>query len=258
MVIPGGNPKIKCAPPHDNLGKEIESLLVQPLHPDAAETCDLLNGIIEKSQDFLENHRLNAERKSKGHRPANSLWPWSPGRKPKIRSFQERFGISGAAISAVDLIKGLAIYSGLEAISVEGATGLYDTNYEGKAEACLEALKKYDLVLVHVEAPDEAGHSRDLKLKIRCIEDLSQRLVSIILGGIKASKTDTVVAILPDHPTPVACGAHTRDPVPIAIWDPNFPGDSVETLDEESVKSGSLGLLKGSQFIQAVLGKKET
>lgn len=254
LVLPGGDEHLECAPPHDHVGKDINELLVKPLNARAKPTADLLNRLIRESQHFLQSHPVNEKRIAEGLHPANSLWPWSPGRKPRMKTFQERFGINGAAISAVDLIKGLAFYAGLDVIDVEGATGLYNTNYEGKADTCLGALDDHDFVFVHVEAADEAGHDRDLELKIRCIEDLDKRLVQRILNGLKQKKMDAVVAILPDHPTPVACGAHTRDPVPIAIRDPRRRPDSVEHFDEESVKSGSLGFLKGAQFIEAVLG----
>ena len=253
LVIPGGNEDLKCAPPHDHVGQDIHKLLVKPIDNRAKQTADLLNRLIFESQQFLPSHPVNKKRIAKGLQPANSLWPWSPGKKPEMKTFQERFGINGAAISAVDLIKGLAIYSGLDVINVEGATGLYDTNYEGKADACLKALDNHDFVFVHVEAADEAGHDRNLELKIRCIEDLDKRLVQRILDGLKKQNMEAVVAILPDHPTPVECGAHTREPVPVAIWDPHKSPDSVEYFDEESVKSGSLGFLKGAEFIEAVL-----
>jgi 2,3-bisphosphoglycerate-independent phosphoglycerate mutase len=254
LVVPGGNPNIECMPPHDHLGEEFESLLVRPLRPDARETADLLNRMIHASQPFLADHPVNRDRLAQEKLPANSLWPWSPGKRPRMETFQKRFGIHGAAISAVDLIKGLAIYAGMDVISVEGATGLFDTNYEGKADACLKALENHDFVYVHVEAPDEAGHDRNMKLKIRCIEDLDRRLIQRILDGLGKWKGQTVIAVLPDHPTPIASGAHVRDPVPVAIWDPRAEPDSVQCFDEESVKKGILGLLHGDEFIRKVFG----
>jgi len=167
-----------------------------------------------------------------------------------MRTIPERFGIRGAAITAVDLVKGLAIYAGMKAISVPGATGLYDTNYEGKADYALNALEEVDFVYIHVEAPDEAGHEQDLELKIRCIEDLDRRLIQRVLDGIEEKGLQTTFAVLPDHPTPIANGNHTREPVPVAIYSPEQEADSVDCYDEESVKSGSLGMLSGSQFIE--------
>jgi 2,3-bisphosphoglycerate-independent phosphoglycerate mutase len=253
LVVPGGDENLQCFPPHDYLEKNIHDLPVKALNSQAQTTAELLNNLILESHKFLQTHPLNEKRKAQGKQPANALWPWSPGKIPKMKTFQERFAVKGAVISAVDLIKGLAIYAGLDVIHVKGASGLSDTNYEGKADACLKALITYDFVFIHVEAADEASHSRDLELKIRCIEDLSNRLVERILNGLKKFHIEAVVAILPDHPTPVSCGAHTRNPVPVAIWDPRVNPDSVEKYDEKSVESGSMGLLKGSQFIELVL-----
>jgi 2,3-bisphosphoglycerate-independent phosphoglycerate mutase len=258
LVVPGGDPNLECAPPHDHVGESVQDLLVKPRRPPAGSTAGLLNRLILESQAFLQDHPVNQERTVAGKQPANSLWPWSPGRKPRMKTFQERFGITGAVITAVDLIKGLGIYAGLDVIEVEGATGLYDTNYEGKADACLEALAAgRDFVYVHVEAADEAGHEQDLELKIRCIEDLDRRLIQRVLDGLKVRGIEAVVAVLPDHPTPIASGRHVRDPVPVAIRDPRQPPDSVERFDEESVKSGGLGYIRGEVFIETVMGREK-
>ncbi|MBN2028730.1 cofactor-independent phosphoglycerate mutase [bacterium] len=256
LIMPGGDASLKCAPPHDHLNQLVEALLIEPLTPKARETADRLNRLIHESHRILQSHPLNIKRKKAGKLPANMLWPWSPGRKPEMETFQKRFGIKGAAISAVDLIKGLAIYAGMDIIPVEGATGLYDTNYENKADAALDALNDHDLVFVHVEAPDEAGHAKNVELKIKCIEDLDRRLLRRILDGLTNQMKETVLAVLPDHPTPIVHGAHTREPVPVAIMDPRIDPDPVDCFNEESVKSGSLGLMKGSQFIEKVLGEK--
>jgi 2,3-bisphosphoglycerate-independent phosphoglycerate mutase len=202
--------------------------------PQAQQTADLLNRLILESQTFLQDHPVNQKRIAEDHQPANSLWPWSPGMKPQMKTFQERFGVRGAVITAVDLIKGLGVYAGLDVIPVEGATGLYDTNYEGKTNA---------------------GHERNLELKIQCIEDLDRRLVQRILDGLEERKTEAVVAVLPDHPTPIAHGKHTRDPVPVAIRDPRKAPDAVDRFDEESVKAGALGHLRGAEFIEVVMGR---
>lgn len=255
LVIPNGNADLDCSPPHDHIGEDAESLLVRPLSDRAVETAAVLNRLIAESQKLFKDHPVNQRRRSEGKLPANSLWPWSPGRKPRMEAFEKRFGVKGAVISAVDLIKGLAVYAGMDVIRVEGATGLYDTNYEGKADACLEALGKYDFVYVHVEAPDEAGHDRNLNLKIQCIEDLDRRLVQRILAGLEKQAIENVVALLPDHPTPVAHGKHVREPVPVAIRDRRFEPDRVAVYDEESVKQGSLGMLEGSAFMETVFNR---
>jgi 2,3-bisphosphoglycerate-independent phosphoglycerate mutase len=255
LVVPQGSEAIECAPPHDHIGELFSSLMVQPREAGARASADLLNRLILESQAFLANHPVNEKRRTSGKQAANSLWPWAPGKRPQMQTFQERFGIRGAAITAVDLVKGLAIYAGMDPISVEGATGLYDTNYEGKADACLKALETHDFVYVHVEAADEAGHERDLQLKIRCIEDLDARLIQRVMAGLKAKSEEVVLAILPDHPTPVAHGCHTREAVPVAIYSPAAAADSVSCFDEESVKAGSLGLMRGSTFIETVFGR---
>jgi 2,3-bisphosphoglycerate-independent phosphoglycerate mutase len=257
LVVPNGHPSVECAPPHDHVGERVRDLLVTPCHPQAGPTADLLNRIILESQDVLRDHPINRQRVAEGKQPANSLWPWSPGVKPQMATFQERFGVTGVVITAVDLIKGLGIYAGLDVIEVEGATGLYDTNYEGKADACLGALSDRDFVYVHVEAADEAGHEQDLDLKIHCIEDLDRRLVQRVLDGLEARKIEAVVAVLPDHPTPISHGKHVRDPVPVAVRDPRRLPDGVERFDEESVKEGELGYMRGAGFIETVIGTKE-
>jgi 2,3-bisphosphoglycerate-independent phosphoglycerate mutase len=254
LILPGGDPSIACVGPHDHLGGAVELLMVRAETPGAVTTAETLNTLIRKSQELLKNHPVNQKRLLEGKLPANSLWPWSPGKKPRMKTYQERFGIRGAAISAVDLIKGMAIYAGMDVIEVEGATGLYDTNYEGKADAALKALSDYDFVFVHVEAADEAGHEKDLALKIRCIEDIDSRLLQRILDGLKSRGIEAVVAVLPDHATPIAHGAHIRDPIPAAVWDPRREPDQVTRFDEQNAAAGSLGFMEGDTFIRHVLG----
>lgn len=254
LVLPGGSPEVVCAPPHDYVDTPISTLMIKAKVPAAQPVADLLNELILESGKLLADHPINRERRKNGKLAANYLWPWSPGKKPRMKTFQEKYGIRGAVISAVDLIKGIAVYAGMTVIPVQGATGLYDTNYEGKAAAALAALRDHDLVYVHVEAPDEAGHEKNLPLKIQCIEALDRRLIGPVLEGIAGKEKETVVAILPDHATPIIHGAHTRDPIPVAIRDPRQAPDTVQTYDEVSVQAGSLGLLSGSQFIETVLG----
>lgn len=256
LVVPEGEFRLECFPPHDYVGKPWRELAIRPMTAEGQKTADLLNRLVAESQKFLEAHPVNQRRREYGKQPANSLWPWAPGKKPKMQTLQDRFGIRGAAITAVDLIKGLAIYAGMVPIDVEGATGLYDTNYEGKADAALKALEEVDFVYIHVEAADEAGHERDLPLKIRCIEDLDRRLIQRVLEGIQKRGWEATVAVLPDHPTPIVSGNHSRDAVPVAIRFPHLAGDSVACFDEESVKSGALGLLTGTGFIEAFFNKQ--
>jgi 2,3-bisphosphoglycerate-independent phosphoglycerate mutase len=255
LIVPKGEFRLECFPPHDHVGTPWRELAIRPMTPGGRDTADLLNRLVEASQAFLNDHPVNRKRRVEGKQVANSLWPWAPGKKPRMKTMHERFGIRGAAITAVDLIKGLAIYSGMDPIAVPGATGLFDTNFEGKADAALKALEEVDFVYIHVEAADEAGHERNLALKIRCIEDLDRRLIQRVLEGLEKRGYESTVAVLPDHPTPVSCGSHTREPVPVAIRSPRVPGDSVAGFDEESVKAGSLGLMTGSQFIETFFGK---
>jgi len=254
LVLSQGSPDFECFPPHDHVGKQITELMVKPRTPESKDTAGLLNDLILSSHDILANHEVNRKRRAAGKDEANYIWPWSPGRKPMMKTFDELYGLSGAVISAVDLINGTGVYAGLDVIPVKGATGLWDTNYEGKADAAVEALKDHDFVYCHVEATDEAGHSKDLELKIRTIEYLDQRLVARIMRRLEEEKMEVVVAVLPDHATPVELGNHAKDPVPVAIRDPRLPADGVEVYDEESVKMGSLGLMHGNEFIKKLFG----
>jgi 2,3-bisphosphoglycerate-independent phosphoglycerate mutase len=235
-------------------GAPFKDALISEKTKEAVETKRKLNDLILKSQELLENHPINIERKKEGKDPANSIWPWSPGYKPAMPTLKEMYGIDkSAVISAVDLIHGIGVYAGMEVIHVEGATGLYDTNYEGKAEAAVEALKNNDLVYLHIEASDEAGHEGDVDLKTKTIEFLDQRIVKYVLEEIKKLDDEVVIAVLPDHPTPCALKTHTREPVPFLIYKPGIEPDAVNGYDEFSVKNGSFGLLKGNEFIKAFL-----
>lgn len=250
MVIPGGKPDIICNPPHDHTGEDINSLIVKFKSDSAKETAELLNEIIFKSNEYLIKHEINKKRVSDGKQPANMLWPWSPGTKPQMTTLTKKFGITGAAVSAVDLIKGIARYAGLDVIPVKGATGLHNTNYEGKASACIEALKTHDFVFLHVEAADEASHEKNINLKIKCIEDFDKRLLRIIMDSISSNNDDITLSVLPDHPTPVSLGIHTRDPVPVVIFSPKLAPDKVEFYNENDTKQGCLGLMQGDEFIR--------
>ena len=249
----GLDPRLDCTPPHDHPNEAAEPLLIRAKVPAAQATADRLNELTRRSWSILKDHPVNQRRRAAGKDPANSIWLWSPGKRPQMWTFQERFGVTGAVISAVDLIRGIGVYAGLEIIKVPGATGLYDTNYEGKADAALAALQRVDFVYVHVEAPDEAGHEGNLDLKIRTIEDLDGRLVGRILAGL--GKIPAVVAVLPDHPTPVEQRIHVRDAVPFAICDPRWQPDAVQRYDEASCAAGSFGTIHGDTFVSAVFGK---
>jgi 2,3-bisphosphoglycerate-independent phosphoglycerate mutase len=256
LVIEGGRKELKCTPPHDVPGTPFRSVMVEPLDAEAKETADLLNNLILKSQELLANHPVNLKRKAAGKDMANSLWPWSPGYKPQMPTLKEMYGIEkSAVISAVDLIQGIGVYAGMEVLKVEGATGLYNTNYEGKAQAAIDALKGgTNLVYLHIEASDEAGHEGDVELKTRTIEYLNDRIVKPIMEAAKEMGEPLAIGILPDHPTPCAIRTHTHDSIPFIIYRPGEEPDNVEKYDENSAKAGSYGTLKGNEFIKALLG----
>lgn len=254
LVIKGGVKDFSCTPPHDVPGHPFQPLLPKTKTDEAKPTSDLITELILKSQELLENHPVNVKRKAAGKDPANSIWPWSPGYKPAMPRLKDMYGIENSAvISAVDLIHGIGVYAGMKVIHVEGATGLYDTNYEGKAEAALEALKENDFVYLHIEASDEAGHEGDVELKTKTIEYLDKRVVKFIVEETAKMDEEVAIAILPDHPTPCALKTHTRDAVPFSIYKPGTKPDVVEVYDEFDPKNGTLGNLKGDEFIKTFL-----
>ena len=241
---------IVCTPPHDAIGDIVEEVMPIAKTAEAEKTARLLRELISRSNGILRTHPVNVARVKAGKNPANLIWPWGGGKKPAMPTFKEKFGLKGAVISAVDLVKGIGTYAGMEIINVPGATGLSNTNYEGKADAALNALKDNDLVFVHVEAPDEAGHCRDYALKVKTIEDLDKRLLGRILDGVKEPYA---IAISPDHPTPISVGTHTRDPVPFAIKSPSLKPDGVKKFDEASAKKGAYGLVTNEYLISLLI-----
>ncbi len=251
LVIKGGDKRIECTPPHDVPLKPFRPLMVKPLVPEAKPTADLINELIMKSQELLKNHPLNLKRMSEGKDPANSIWPWSPGNRPNMEPFNEVFPQvkQGSVISAVDLINGIGYYAGLRRIHVEGATGLYNTNYEGKAAAAIEALKQEDFVYLHIEASDEAGHEGDIPLKLKTIENLDSRIVGPIYEAVKDWDEKVSIAVLPDHPTPCKLRTHTAEPIPFLIWYKGIEPDEVQHFDEVDACNGVYGLLKENEFI---------
>lgn len=250
LVIKGGDKRLDCTPPHDVPLRPFRPLLIKPEVAEANDTAELLNNLILKSQEILPNHPVNLHRIAIGKDPANSIWPWSPGYRPAMETMQQMYGFKkGAVISAVDLIRGIGVYAGLEVLTVEGATGLYDTNYEGKAQAALEALKTNDFVYLHIEASDEAGHEGDVDLKIKTIENLDKRAVKIIYEALQTWDEPVAIAILPDHPTPCAIRTHTSEPIPFIIYKPGQTPDSVQRYDEFAAREGSYGELKENEFM---------
>lgn len=253
LVVKGGDKRIDCTPPHDVPLKPFRPLLVKAAAEGErpAETADLLNDLILRSQELLKNHPLNLKRIAEGKDPANSIWPWSPGYRPRMERLSDKFPQvkRGAVISAVDLINGIGYYAGLRRLEVEGATGLYDTNYENKVAAALEALRTDDFVYLHIEASDEAGHEGNVALKLRTIENLDSRAVGPIYEAVKEWDEPVAIAVLPDHPTPCELRTHTNEPVPFLVWHPGIEPDSVQAFDEVSACEGCYGLMKEDEFI---------
>ena len=252
LVIKGGNKHLKCTPPHDIPGKPWREYMLKAEISEAERTANLLTELIYKSQVLLKYHPLNVQREQEGQDPANSIWPWGGGYRPKMMPLTERFADQirqGSVITAVDLIRGIGHYAGLKVINVQGATGLWDTNFRGKADAAIAALESGDdFVYLHVEASDEAGHDGNLQLKLGCIENLDSKVVGPILDYAQKNG-DVAVALLPDHPTPIELRTHTNEPIPFAIWYPGIQADSVQTFDEEAAKQGAYGTMEGEQFI---------
>lgn len=263
LIIRGGSKHVVCAPPHDHPNEPWEKLLVKaednaPVEPGrmtAEETAELINRLIIESQQILSAHPFNRNRAAKGERQANSIWPWGGGYRPSMQPLTQLYPQvkSGTVISAVDLIRGIGHYAGLEIVNVEGATGLANTNYEGKAQAAIEALQHDDFVFVHVEATDEAGHDGDLELKLRAIDYLDKRLIKPVYEAVCQMNEPVCIAILPDHPTPVEMRIHVDEPVPFLIWHPGIEADAVEHYDEVSCVSGSYGMLKLNEFMNQLM-----
>lgn len=262
LIIKGGSKHIICAPPHDHPNEAWKPLLIKAENENKEdgrlspqETANLLNELIIKSQELLTAHPFNLQRKDKQNDIANSIWPWGGGYRPQMRTLSEMFPQihSGSVISAVDLIRGIGYYAGLEIIKVKGATGLANTNYEGKVEAALKQLREKDFVFLHIEASDEAGHDGDLQLKLQTIENLDHRAVEPIYNEVKKWDEPVCIAVLPDHPTPVEIRTHVKDPVPFLIWYPGITPDNVTQYDETSCVRGEYGLIYLQEFMHSLM-----
>ena len=254
LVLKGGIKQLNCTPPHDVMGTPFREVLIKPESDLASKTARLLNYLIMRSMYILDGHPVNLKRIAVGKDPASSIWPWSPGYRPQMPLFKELWGIErSAVISAVDLIQGIGVLAGMDVIKVEGTTGLYNTNYEGEARATIDALKDHDLVYLHIEASDEAGHEGDAPLKVKTIEYLDQRVVRTLMEETSKMQEPVAIAVLPDHPTPCRTKTHTREPVPFIIYKPGNSPDEVEVYDEFAAGKGSYSLLKGAEFMKALL-----
>ena len=231
LVLNGGCADVACDAPHDYTGEQVDS------HLPRGEGSERIIEMIKMSWDLLGSHPINKKRVSEGKNPANSIWPWGQGRTPAMPLFEEKYGIKGAVISAVDLIKGIGAGAGLEVVNVPGATGYFDTDYGAKAKYALQVLKEKDFVFIHVEAPDEAGHEGMVKEKVKAIEDIDGKIVGPILKGMRGLG-DFKVMVLPDHPTPLSIKTHSRDPVPYAIYDSRQNINNNKAYDERSMADG--------------------
>ncbi len=240
--------ELKFDAPHDHPGKPVSAHLARGTTRNGREWANKLNEIMLKSVDLFEKHSVNDARRAQGRPLANMLWFWGPGKKKcDFPTIKERYGLKGSVITAIDLIRGIGILAGLKVKNVDGATAYFDTNYEGKADAAAEALNSGDdIVVIHVEAPDEAGHGGLIDEKIRAVENIDKRLLGRLMGKIRGEYR---IGILPDHYTPISAKTHVHGAVPFAIMGPGIQRDSVERFDEESAKKGGFGLRGGPEFI---------
>ena len=234
-------------PPHDHLGQVIGQFL--PANPK-------FRSMMEKSFDILNNHPLNVKRAAEGKNKANSLWFWGAGTKPALENFHKKTGLTGTMISAVDLLKGIAVGAGMNSINVPGATGSLDTNYEGKAQAALDALlnKGSDFVYIHLEGPDEMGHQGELEHKIKAIEYIDEKIVGAVKNGLEAAGENYRILVLPDHPTPIRCRTHTSDPVPYVLYDSTAPLDQGVAFTEKAAKESGIFIDHGYELIRKLIG----
>ncbi|WMW24193.1 cofactor-independent phosphoglycerate mutase [Methanolobus sediminis] len=238
----------ECVPPHDVIDENRHQ------HMPKGEDSELLCELTEKSMVILKDHPVNLKRIEEGKNPGNSIWLWGQGYAPAFTPFGELYGLKGAIISAVDLVMGIGIYAGLDVIEVPGATGYLDTNYLGKAEYAIDALKDHDFVFVHVEAPDEAGHMGNMNAKIQAIEDFDEKVVGTVLKAAREMDEEVTIMVLPDHPTPIALRTHTSNPIPVAIYCTSEKvSDKADAFNEESVKKGALGIIYAADLVRQLI-----
>lgn len=240
---------VELTPPHDVLGQVIGEYL-----PKDAKLRDMM----KRSYDILNNHPLNAERAKQGLNKANSLWFWGAGTKPALDSFEEKFGKKGAMISAVDLLKGIAVGAGMKNIDVKGANGTLDTNWVGKADSAVKALVEdgYDFVYIHMEAPDEMGHQGSLERKIKAIERIDELVLRRVVAGLNASREDYRLLLMPDHPTPIAKRTHTSDPIPYLLYDSRKEMKTKGLYNEADAKAGGIFVEHGYTLMSKLLERE--
>lgn len=240
--------KIRYMPPHDIVGHHVKENLPK------GRGSEILIKLIEDSRDILSRHDVNKVRLDLKENPANMIWLWGQGCKPSLPQFEEKYGVRGSIISAVDLLNGIGKLIGLETITVPGATGYYDTNYQGKADYAVASLEDKDFVFIHVEATDEAGHNKDIRAKIGAIENFDKFIVGTILNRFK-DRNDVRMMILPDHATPISLGTHAADPIPFAIYGAGVEKDNIEIFSENAARSGKLSFPTGWQLMDYFMRK---
>ena len=233
---------IQTIPPHDIVGEKLADNLFGD-----CELAEEIQNIMFESREYLKTAEVNQKREI----PANMVWLWGQGVTPSLPNFEETYGITASVITGVDLLKGIGNFAGMNVVDVPGATGYFDTDYKQKGEYGIEALKQTDLLLIHIEAPDEAGHAKNTEEKVKAIERIDEFIVGPIIESLEGQ--DFKAAILPDHPTPISVGTHTRDDVPLVIYDSAREGDECESFDEEGVKEGSLEFKKGHFLVQRLI-----
>ena len=246
LVFRNADFEVRTYPPHDFIGTAIDNLLPR------GKGADTLIKMMARSQQLFADHDINKVRRDLGENEASSIWLWGQGKKTEMESFEERFGIKGAAITAVDLVKGLAKLIGFEVINVPGATGFVDTNYEGKASAAIEALKKYDIVFIHIEAPDEASHNGNAAMKKRAIEQIDKHIVGPVFEAIR-KYSEWRILVVPDHPTPLRTCAHSAEPVPFAMAGTAVAGVLHQPLSEANAAHAGFKIESGFELMEYFL-----
>ncbi len=246
VVFKGMDFDVKTYPPHDWLGTTTEKILPR------GKGADMLIDMMARSQHFFANHEINKVRKDLGENQVSSIWLWGQGKRARLESFKKRFGVDGAAITAVDLVRGLARLIGFDLIHVPGATGFVDTNYQGKAEAAIKALEKYDLVFVHIEAPDEASHSGSVEQKIKAVEQIDEHIVGPVHKAVAAYDSWRIL-VSPDHPTPIRTCAHCDEPVPFAMAGTEIKGIVNTTFSEANAAKSGFRIENGYELMEYFL-----
>jgi 2,3-bisphosphoglycerate-independent phosphoglycerate mutase len=239
-----------CVPPHNILGENISK------NAPKGKGGTVLTKLMEDSKPLLESHELNKVRVDLKENPANMIWLWGQGTKPDMPKFKDKFGVTGAVISAVDLVKGIGRIIGLDVINVPGATGYYDTDYKAKAEYAIKALADKDFIYVHVEAPDEAGHNGDIRAKISAIESFDKLVVGTILKEFRSGREDFRILVMPDHPTPISIRMHTADAVPVAIFGKGVEKDNIKVFTENAARASKLSFKNGCDVMEYFIKNK--